>query len=72
MPNLDAEVKMNGESGVKAEGDLMVGLQPGVWQYRKTLKINQKMANVVNLTIDAARAEIKTLRRKVDKLTYGS
>jgi hypothetical protein len=72
MPNLDAEVKMSGESEAKAEGDLTVGLQPGVWQYRKTLKINQRMAHVVNLTIEATKAEIKVLRRKVDKLTYGS
>jgi hypothetical protein len=72
MPNLDAEATIAGEAEVKAEGVPTVGAQPGVWQYRHTLKINQRMAEVVKLAIEASKMEISMLRRKVDKITYGS
>ena len=72
MPNLDAEANISGESELKTEGVPKIGAQPGVWQYRHTLKINQRLADVVNLTMEATKMEIASLRRKIDKLTYGS
>jgi len=72
VPNHDAEVTMNGDSDATVEGGVVAPCPPGVWQYRRTLKINQRLVHVCNLTIDATKMEIKALRRKVDKLTYGS
>jgi hypothetical protein len=72
MPNHDAEATMNGEASATVEGGTVAPCPPGVWQYRKTLKINQRLVHVCNLAIDATKMEIGTLRRKIDKLTYGS
>jgi hypothetical protein len=42
------------------------------WEYRKNFKINERMKHIVNLTIQATNSEIKSMRRKIDKLKYGS
>lgn len=42
------------------------------WQYKKEFEINKRMKEVVKLTISATQAELDGLRRKLDKLTYGS
>lgn len=43
-----------------------------VWEQRNEFKINGRMREVVNLTISATEAELAVLRRKLEKLTYGS
>ena len=42
------------------------------WEYKKTFGINERMKNVIGLTIEATESELVVLRRKLDKLTYGS
>ncbi len=41
------------------------------WEYRTNMKVVERMRNIVNLTIDASKAEIAQLRRKIEKLQYG-
>jgi hypothetical protein len=41
------------------------------WEHRK-LAINEKMKNVVRLGVTATEAEILKLKRKLEKLQYGS
>jgi hypothetical protein len=49
------------------------GVQPPPsWEYRKNFKVTDRMIEIVSLTIDASRAEIRRLRRKVEKLQYGA
>jgi hypothetical protein len=72
MTHHNAEVKMVGEAEVKLEEPMVAPCPPGVWQYRRSLKINQRLIHVCNLAIDATKSEIGVLRRKIDKLTYGS
>jgi hypothetical protein len=45
---------------------------PFAWEYREEFKITGQMREMLNLTKKVAEAEIDRLRRKVDKLTYGS
>lgn len=45
---------------------------PPQWERRTSFKINDRMKDVVQKTIDLTRMEIASLRRKIDKLTYGS
>jgi hypothetical protein len=42
------------------------------WERREGLALNQRMKEVLQLTKQAAEQEIAALRRKLDKLTYGS
>ncbi len=42
------------------------------WKFKRNLGINEEMKKVIHLTIDAANAEIAVLRRKLERLTYGS
>jgi hypothetical protein len=42
------------------------------WEYRKEMRINQEMRKVVQATIKVSQAQIDLLRRKVEKLQYGS
>lgn len=42
------------------------------WEYRKEFRINTEMRSVVELTIKVTQAQIDLLRRKVEKLQYGS
>jgi hypothetical protein len=42
------------------------------WEYKEKFKIHEDMKEVVNLTISASQMELKHLRRKLEKLTYGS
>ena len=44
------------------------------WQYQnmRDWGINKQTANVIRLTIGACEAELDQLRRKLEKLTYGS
>lgn len=44
---------------------------PPTWEKRE-FAINGKMKNVIHLGIKATEAEIATLRRKIEKLQYGS
>ena len=42
------------------------------WKYKKNLGINEEMKKVINLTMSATQSEIAVLRRKLERLTYGS
>jgi hypothetical protein len=42
------------------------------WEYRKEFGINSKLREAVLLTKDATQSEIASLRRKLERLTYGS
>ena len=42
------------------------------WEFRKEFRINTKMREILNLTKQVTESEIDRLRRKVEKLTYGS
>jgi hypothetical protein len=42
------------------------------WEFREEFRINKQMREVVTLTKAVAESEIERLRRKVEKLTYGS
>lgn len=42
------------------------------WEYREEFRINTKMREVIKLTKLITESEIDRLRRKVEKLTYGS
>ncbi len=42
------------------------------WKYKKNLGINEEMKKVIHLTMAATNSEIAVLRRKLQKLTYGS
>lgn len=45
---------------------------PPQWERRTSFKINDRMRDVVEQTIDVTRGEIVKLRRKIEKLQYGS
>jgi len=45
---------------------------PPKWEYRTELKINARMRELVALTKLVTEGEIDRLRRKVEKLKYGS
>ena len=42
------------------------------WERKSEFGINTQMREVVRLTISASEAEIKLLRRKLERLQYGS
>jgi hypothetical protein len=42
------------------------------WERKDRFRILGEMRKVVNLTISATEAELTVLRRKLNKLTYGS
>ena len=42
------------------------------WEYKEKFKIHEDMKQVLSLSISAAQMELKHLRRKLEKLTYGS
>lgn len=42
------------------------------WEYRTEFRITSQMREVVKLTKAVAESEIERLRRKLEKLTYGS
>ena len=42
------------------------------WKYKTELGVNKQMKEVIQATLDVTKAEIERLRRKVEKLTYGS
>jgi hypothetical protein len=42
------------------------------WEFKKTFGINQEMKKVIQMTIAATQSEIVSLKRKLDKLTYGA
>ena len=46
--------------------------EPPKWEYKKEFEINKQMKKIVKLTMSATEAELAMLRRKLDKLTYGS
>jgi len=41
------------------------------WEYKKKFRIINEMEKVIELTLSATHSENKSLRRKLDKLTYG-
>ncbi len=45
--------------------------QAPAWEYRKNFHVTDRLKDVVGLTIDASKAEIARLRKRIDKLTYG-
>lgn len=42
------------------------------WEYKERFPIHDRMTEVLNLAIKASEAELSGLRRKLDKLQYGS
>lgn len=46
--------------------------EPPKWEHKTEFGINAKMKDVVKMTISAAEAETTLLRRKLEKLQYGS
>jgi hypothetical protein len=46
--------------------------QPPNWEFKKEFAINKRMREVAHLTISAAESELVLLRRKLEKLHYGS
>jgi hypothetical protein len=46
--------------------------KPPEWERRENFAINERMKEVLKLTKQVAEKEIESLRRKLDKLTYGS
>lgn len=42
------------------------------WEYKEEFEVNRRMKEVIGLTIEATQAELKVLRRKLNKMTYGS
>lgn len=68
-PLRQEEVKADGAPAEEAKAD---GPPPPTWEYRKNFKVVDKMQKIVELTVEVSRAEIKRLRRQIDKLTYGS
>jgi hypothetical protein len=46
--------------------------EPPKWEHKTEFGINKQMREVLRLTISASEAELKVLRRKLEKLTYGS
>lgn len=44
---------------------------PPQWERRTSFKINDRMKDIVEKTIDVSRAEVVRLRRKLEKLQYG-
>jgi len=42
------------------------------WEFRNEFRINREMRSVVEATIKVTQTQIDILRRKVEKLQYGS
>jgi len=42
------------------------------WEYKTEFGINEKMKSVVDKAITLTASQIEDLRRKLDRLTYGS
>jgi hypothetical protein len=42
------------------------------WEYRTSMKVTERLKTIVSATIDATKAERDRLRKKMEKLTYGS
>lgn len=53
------------------EGNSTEDKKPPTWEQRP-FAINGKMKQVINLGIGATKAEIATLRKKLERLQYGS
>ena len=69
----DAPQVENAPSGEAPAGDSPSGEQPQFnWEYRTEFRINTQMREVVALTRKVVEGEIDRLRRKIEKLTYGS
>jgi hypothetical protein len=45
---------------------------PPQWEYRTGFKVVGRMKEIIHLSIEVSNAEIRMLRKKIDKLTYGS
>lgn len=75
---------MNNESDTKApeESPAEASTEPSAeaanagpqfnWEYREEFRINRQMREIVTLAKVVTEAEIDRLRRKLEKLTYGS
>lgn len=46
--------------------------EPPKWEYRTEMRINREMRNIVAATIKVSQAQIDLLKRKIEKLQYGS
>lgn len=45
---------------------------PPTWEYKTEFGIHTKLKDVVSKTIDVTATEIEVLKKKLDRLTYGS
>lgn len=69
-PEEEAQANPSDEGAPKAETS--EERQPPQWEFRKEFRINTQMREMLNLTRKVTELEIDRLRRKVEKLTYGS
>lgn len=63
------ETKPNAPWGVDADGNPN---PPPKWERRETMKATEQLKEIVKLSIEVSRVEVSRLRRKIEKLTYGS
>jgi hypothetical protein len=73
----EAELPKEGPTSETPTGDTTATGDPAdpnapKWEFKREFGINKEMRKVINLTIDATNAEIAVLRRKLQRLTYGS
>jgi hypothetical protein len=66
MSEVELEASLFASSEVTTEGT-----PTPAWQYKTSFGINDRMKEVIELTIRVANEEIARNRRKIDKLTYG-
>jgi len=45
---------------------------PPKWEYRTEMRISKEMREIVKATIKVSQAQIDLLKRKIEKLQYGS
>ena len=61
------------ESVQSAADELVDAYVPkATWEYKEEFEINKRIKEVVGATIKATEAELSVLRRKLDKMHYGS
>lgn len=66
---MSEEEKPNAPWGLDAEGNPIPAPK---WERRETMKVTERLKEVVSLSVEVSKAEVTRLRRKIEKLTYGS
>ena len=71
-PETPSEPEGTPAAEVSEEAPNVEGRPPFEWEYRTEFRITTQMREMLNLTKKVTEAEIDRLRRKLNKLTYGS